>query len=540
MMHRLPAFLPPRRPRLFLHLLFAFALVAAFLPGPAGAATASTVQQMLSQQAQAGPEQTFRVIVRRDAANPAAENYLAQKGYAKLKDVASLGFVTTVKGKDIAELGKQPGVQQVSIDAQMTPTILGWSCSQPLGSCNLGPVYPTAVNADQDWNNNLGGNGIGVAVVDSGINANLADFGSGGWSSRVVAQAQFSSNSPNLTDYYGHGTHVAGIVGGNSWWSGVATKGKYLGAAPQANLVSVKVSDSNGMAYVSDVVNGIDWVISNRQTYNTRVLNLSLISSVAESYTTSVLDAEVEKAWFNGILVVVSAGNAGPNTEIYPPANDPFVVTVGAADPVGTTSVADDTITSWSSYGTTQDGFSKPDAVAPGRSITSLLASPSETLAQQFPNNLVDSNYLTLSGTSMAAPVVSGAAALIFRAHPSWTNDQVKWLLVQTARRLGSTSSGVFTPYPGQGGGEIDAAASANYASTPAYANQGLTISPLLIGPNGQTTYNNGSLNTSSSWSTSSWSTTTRSTSASSTSSWSTSSWSTTSSTTSTWSQGSR
>lgn len=517
--------------------LFALSLIATPVT-PVAARGIPRASDVLLQQAQADPNGTFRVIVTRAGTGHEADAYLAGKGHPKLKDVADFGLVANIRGKDVADLVNQPGVKYVSLDAQMVPTD---DCSSPLGSCNLGTIYPKAVNAPSDWGKSIGGQGIGVAVVDSGINGSLPDFSSGpASSSRVVAQVNYSSTSSTLADLYGHGTHVAGIIAGNSWYTGPATQGKYMGIAPQANLVSVRVSDANGMAYVSDVINGIDWAIQNRQTYNIRVMNLSLISSVADSYQGDPLDAEVEEAWFHGILVVVSAGNAGANTELYAPANDPFVLTVGAADTMGTTSTADDTITPWSSYGITEDGFSKPDLVAPGRQITSLLASPTETLAQQFPANVVDENYFTLSGTSMAAPVVSGAAALVFQAHPTWTNDQVKWLLVQTARLLGTTSNEVFTPYVGQGSGEINAAAAANYSSTPSYANQGLTISALLVGPNGQTVYNNTtSLSGTSSWSTSTWSTSTWSTSVSSTSSWSTSSWST-SSTSSSWSDSTR
>ncbi|MGH2368961.1 MAG: S8 family serine peptidase, partial [Chloroflexota bacterium] len=345
----------------------------------------------------------------------------------------------------------------------------------------------------------------------------VPDFKDSNGSSRVAGNVVFNSSTlKNGGDEHGHGTHVAGIVGGNSWWSGSSSlQGKYVGIAPQANLINVKVSDDEGMSYISDVVNAIDWVVTNRQAYNIRVMNLSLISSVAESYRTSVLAGAVERAWFNGIFVVVSAGNNGANTMLYPPANDPFVVTVGAADPMGTTARADDGMAPWSSYGVSQDGVAKPDVVAPGRYVVSRLASSYSTLGRTFPDRIVDGTYLRLSGTSMAAPVVAGIAALAFQAHPEWTNDQVKWLLTQTAAKLGNGA------VPGQGAGLVDARAVVTYAGTPQAANQGLTICELLIGPDGAVNY------ATSSWSTSSWSTSSWSTSSWSTSSWSTSSWST-------------
>jgi serine protease AprX len=264
------------------------------------------------------------------------------------------------------------------------------------------------------------------------------------------------------------------------------------------------------------VVNAIEWVIANRVTYNIRVLNLSLRSSVAESYTTSILDAAVERAWFNGILVVVAAGNDGAGTALYPPANDPFVITVGASDPMGTAGRSDDKLAPWSSYGTTQDGYAKPDVVAPGRYIAAPLASNGSTLATTFPSRIVDGNYIWMSGTSMAAPVVAGIAALAFQAHPEWTNDQVKWLLMQTATKLGGA-----TPLPGQGAGLVDAQAVVGYSGTPGYANQGLTVSSQLKTPDGTTTYS------SSTWSSSTWSSSTWSSSTWSSSTWSESTWST-------------
>jgi serine protease AprX len=202
------------------------------------------------------------------------------------------------------------------------------------------------------------------------------------------------------------------------------------------------------------------------------------------------------------------------------------VVTVGAADPVGTVSRGDDGMASWSSYGLTQDLHSKPDVVAPGRYITAAMAADTAYLAQKMPDRIVDRHYLWLSGTSMAAPVVAGVAALIFQAHPEWTNDQVKWLLGQTATVLHSPAilGLVSTPLLGQGSGEVDAAAAVHYKVTPSRANQGLLINLQLTGPDSATHYTASS--SSSSWSSSSWSSSSWSSSSWSSSSWSSSSWS--------------
>jgi serine protease AprX len=160
------------------------------------------------------------------------------------------------------------------------------------------------------------------------------------------------------------------------------------------------------------------------------------------------------------------------------------VITVGASDPMGTASRADDGMAPWSSYGTTQDGYSKPDVVAPGRYIASNLAGGAPVLGARFPTRMVDGAYIWLSGTSMAAPQVAGVAALAFQRTPALTNDAVKWLLVNTATRLGGA-----TPPPGQGAGLVDATATVTYAGTPGVANGGLPINVHLVGPNGATIY---------------------------------------------------
>ncbi|MDW8215732.1 MAG: S8 family serine peptidase, partial [Roseiflexaceae bacterium] len=330
--------------------------------------------------------------------------------------------------------------------------------------------------------------------------------------SRVIGRwVLLNSNLSNTFDRYGHGTHIAGIIGGNACTRSISDPlfCRYIGIAPEVNLISVKVANDEGVSYVSDVVAGIEWVIENRQSLNIRVMNLSMVSSVAESYRTSVLAAAVERAWFNGILVVVSAGNGGPNTMRFPPANDPFVVTVGASDTMGTFSRTDDRLAPWSSYGVTQDGHIKPDVVAPGRAMVGPLSFSSAVLARS--DRIVDNQYLRLSGSSMAAPVVAGVAALAFQARPEWTNDQVKWLLMHTAFRLGGAS-----PLPGQGAGLVDAAAVVQYSGTPGFANQGLIRSNLLTTADGSNVYSSANWSTAN-WSTANWST----------ANWSTMNWST-------------
>jgi serine protease AprX len=222
-----------------------------------------------------------------------------------------------------------------------------------------------------------------------------------------------------------------------------------------------------------DVVAGLQWILENKDAYNIRVVNLSLNSTVAESYHTSPLDAAVEILWFNKIVVVASAGNRG-NGAIYPPANDPFIITVGATDDKGTSSIADDVVASFSAYGQTSDGVNKPDLVAPGTNIIARLVNQNMGLARAHPNYKVGDQYFRMSGTSMAAPMVSASIALLLQDEPVLTPDQVKY-------RLMSTANISWTGYISSksGAGYLDVYAAIRGTSTKS-ANTGLKPSNLL------------------------------------------------------------
>jgi serine protease AprX len=464
----------------------------------------------------------FRVIITRQTSDAKfGENNLRGAGGKWLKKLPHDALVAELPGKFIQKLGQHRAVKYIAPDAPVVNTCA--DCAA-VDASRLAAMFPQASGASSLWPATAGGTGwtgkgVGVAVLDTGINSARPDWNDVAGTSRIVDAPVFNAGVITREDGHGHGTHVAGIVGGNSWHRASSDlQGKYIGVAPESTLIDVKVADDAGTSYISDLIMAIDWVVTNRETHNIRVMNLSLVSSVAESYKTSTLAAAVERAWFNGILVVVAAGNAGAGTLAYPPANDPFVITVGASDTMNTVANGDDTVAPWSSYGTTQDGFSKPEVVAPGRMIVAPLTSARSTLGLALPGRIVDGSYMWLSGTSMAAPVVAGVAALAFQAHPEWTNDQVKWLLMQTATPLGL--AGDSTPLPGSGTGTVNAPAVVEYAGTPQLANQGIAISEQLIGPDGALVYDN------SSWSSSSWSSSSWSSSSWSSSSWSSSSWS--------------
>ncbi|MEK6263953.1 MAG: S8 family serine peptidase [Clostridium sp.] len=213
-----------------------------------------------------------------------------------------------------------------------------------------------------------------------------------------------------------------------------------------------------------------------------RVVNISSTVSVKQKYTESAVNAACEQLWKAGVVVVVSAGNLGGQVDStsYAPANDPFVITVGAVDDNGTKNINDDFMKPWSSSGPTLDNVMKPDIVAPGAHITSYI--PAGALRNSAPQNIVDNAYFKMGGTSMAAPVVSGVVALMLQVNPTWTPDQVKWVLKNTA-----------TPYLNQVNGTpgIVDADFASYYKNPQSANQGVALSPLLDAGTGTISYNN-------------------------------------------------
>jgi serine protease AprX len=298
-----------------------------------------------------------------------------------------------------------------------------------------------------------------IAIVDSGVDTTRADF-----AGRTYPQVNLSSLSPNATgDDRGHGTFVAGIAAGDAL-------GK-TGAAPAAKILPIRVMDQNGVAMTSDVIRACQWIFENKGSYNIRVANLSLHSAMPSRFINDPLDKAVEKLWFSGVVVVVAAGNYGtagqPSGVRYAPGNDPFVITVGAADLGGTVKANDDSAAPWSAYGYTYDGFAKPDLGAPGRFMIGPVPTAA-TLTSERADRVVSPGYMQLSGTSFAAPVVAGAAASMLALHPSWTPDQVKGAIMLTAKPVPEAvplSLGV---------GELNAGKAAQKVSNPPNPNKAL------------------------------------------------------------------
>jgi subtilisin family serine protease len=414
-------------------LLSLCALIAVLLEGPVGAASApadgdaSRLDRQLRDRAGAVLGRS-RVIVRMNpgvspgAADLAIRRLRGTTG-RRLQSVA--GQVADVPNASLAALAGLPGVQSVSLDRRV-----------------YGTLERTGATVGSAWvREHLGfdGTGVGIAIVDSGVANWHDDLGS----RRVVRFADFVNFQPSAYDDYGHGTHVAGIIAGN----GHDSEGRRRGIAPGATLLVEKVLDATGQGYISNVIAAIDYAIANKDALGLRVINLSVAAGVYESYTTDPLTLAAKRAVEAGLVVVSAAGNLGRSADgtaqrggVGAPGNAPWVITVGASSHNGTIDRADDVVAAFSSRGPTAIDFqAKPDLVAPGVGIESI-AEAGSTLWNTKPAMRLWGTvptaaepYLSLSGTSMAAPVVSATIALMLQANPRLTPNLVKAILEFTA-----------------------------------------------------------------------------------------------------------
>ena len=392
------------------------------------------------------------LIVRLDGAlTPARQTQLAALGgdiYRHLPFLHSLAL--RVPTRNLDKLAALPFVRHLSLDTQVRK------------NDEFTVESSGADVAFQQYG--LTGQGVAVAVVDSGVHLHM-DLGSGapGWT-RVISRVNFVPNKRSPKDECGHGTHVAGIIGGN----GLASTGRqyfhtFYGIAREANIVNLRVLDESGQGTVSNLLAAIQWLINNAAAYNIRVLNLSIGHPVGESYTTDPLCQAVEQAWQAGIVVVCAAGNGGrlqdtpdPSLDnegygtaygsIQSPGNDPYVITVGAMKSIDGVR-ADDRIATYSGRGPSRlDFVLKPDIVAPGNRVISLdvpggYLDQTYSLYNEIPWQAyryttlpgTSDKYFVLSGTSMATPVVSGAVALLLEADPTLTPDTIKARLMLSA-----------------------------------------------------------------------------------------------------------
>jgi serine protease AprX len=443
-----------KRLSLILGLSLTLAAGMAFAQRPSSPSRLAPELSGLWAKAQQGTAkgQTVRVIVKYHTV-PTAAHYATMQSRgghvnAKLHMFNSAAFTIPVSA--LTAMDNDSEIASVTIDHPMTA---------------MDDLTNGATGVASAWNSGYTGTGIGVAVIDSGINGNHPDlWNANHTASRVVYHQDFTGTATTNSagakyDLYGHGTHVAGIIGGNGYLSG----GQYEGVAPGVNLVDLRALDLNGNGSDSTVIAAIQEAITLKSTYNIRVINLSLGRGIWSSYTQDPLCQAVESAWKAGIVVVVAAGNYGRLSvngsngygTVTAPGNDPYVLTVGATKSNGSAYFSAETLASYSSKGpTTFDHVVKPDLVAPGNDVVSLSA-PGATLEALFPSELVtgtdgNNDYFTLSGTSMATPAVAGAAALMLQEQSSLTPDQVKARLMKTASKMSLTSTSAWVPHLSQ------------------------------------------------------------------------------------------
>ncbi|GAB4006141.1 S8 family serine peptidase [Nocardioides ultimimeridianus] len=359
------------------------------------------------------------------------------------------GFAAELTDRQVQDLGAR-GLH-VSEDVPVTVSDADWGA----GSHDASAVYPAVDGAPVAWADGVDGDGIGVAVIDTGISTG------GDLAGKVVDGYDFSGEGSATTDSFGHGTFVAGLIAGSGAASGHAVEG----VAPGVDLVSLKVAGANGSSDVIRVITAIQWAVNHAAKDSIRILNLSLGTDSTQSWRIDPLDAAVEGAWRAGMVVTVAAGNAGA-AGISKPGDDPYVVTVGTSDDATTVDASDDRVAPFSSTGPTATGIAKPDLVAPGSHVVSSRAAGS-SVDNQYPAARIDPSYFRGSGTSFSAPQVAAAAALLLQQRPDLTNNQVKALLVGTAVPLPAA------PASAQGAGELDIEALLA-APTAAGANQGL------------------------------------------------------------------
>jgi len=329
------------------------------------------------------------------------------------------------------------------------PSVLAVDVDRPLAKSNFRTSLTVGARPVQAGLG-LTGAGVGVAILDSGIaswhddltNRTSQSYPYG--NQRVAAFVDFVNGNTTPYDDNGHGTHVAGIIAGN----GYDSDGQKAGVAPDASLVVLKVLNANGGGNISNIIAAFDWIVQNHAAYNIRVVNASVGAAVQQSYWTDPLTLAAKRVVDAGVAVVAAAGNWGKNAAgqeqyggIVAPGNAPWVITVGASSTNGTPDRTDDSIATFSSRGPTyKDWSAKPDLVAPGVGTISL-AAPSSTLYLTEPQYLVPGSvstaqlpYLTLTGTSMAAPVVAGTIALMMQANPALTPNLAKAILEYTAQ----------------------------------------------------------------------------------------------------------
>ena len=370
------------------------------------------------------------------------------------------GFEANLEGTALRGVAADPSIR--SLSANRTANFEEYSYDET----STASSFARTSGASTAWTKGYLGAGVGVAVIDTGISP-MNDF-----AGRLVSGPDLSGEG-TVIDSYGHGTVMAGVIGGSGADSLTRVGGSFTGVAPRSTLVSVKAAGANGVVDVSTILQAMHWVAAYKDQYNIRVLNLSWGTSSTQSHTLDPLNFAVQRLWRAGIVVVVAAGNSGPQAgSVTKPGDDPMVVTVGAFDDKQNIDPADDALSAWSSRGPTAAGLRKPDILAPGRSLIATRSYGSH-VEQTYPKALVSPSYVKGSGTSEAAAVVSGLVALMLEANPTMTPDEVKAALKSTAAPITGISA------ENQGAGRVQLGAALNWSKPSLFSPQARTANGL-------------------------------------------------------------
>jgi serine protease AprX len=436
-----------------------------------------------SAPAAAGEDKVTRVIVEAEPGSlPAVDEAATDLGGQVVSRQHSLSTVVVdMPDRKVSRLREAAGVRRVTNDSQVKLQDTG--LLDPVTSL----VGPTGLPGDMTnvskltgaqtfWKNGYYGQGVDIALLDSGV---LPVNGLTSSNKLVMGpDLSFESQVPNLRymDTFGHGTHMAGIIGGRDNAASpnfTNDNTNFVGMAPSSRIVSLKLADAHGSTDVSQVIAAIDWVVAHGRDagLNIRVMNLSFGTDSAQDYRLDPLAHAAEVAWSKGVVVVVSAGNGdGTRLGLANPAYDPAVIAVGAQDTKGTMDRGDDVVPAFSQRGATALGMRAPDLVAPGTSVVSLRA-PGSFVDSMHSAGMVGTRFFKGSGTSQSAAVVSGAAALLLSQRPYLAPDQVKDLLRRSAKPLAGAN------VDAQGAGALD--------MTAAFYTAGRTMPALAVNAGG-------------------------------------------------------